>query len=128
VPFYGVYDFFDRSGRRGSQSLQPFLAKNVFQCQPEENPELWGAMSPIDRIGTDAPPFLVIQGSHDTLAWADEAREFADTLREKSHHPVHYLEFEGGQHAFDTFHSFRSACAVRAAAAFLESVRHSTRG
>ena len=70
--------------------------------------------------------FLVIQGSHDSLIWADEARDFAQTLREKSQRPVHYLEFPGGQHAFDMFHSVRSAYAVRAAAAFLESVRHRT--
>ncbi len=123
VPFYGVYDFLDRSGRRGAQSMQPFLAKYVFQCQPEANPELWNAMSPIERVNAEAPPFLVIQGSHDSLAWADEAHDFAEALGAKSHNPVHYLEFEGAQHAFDTFHSVRSACAVRGAAAFLESVR-----
>lgn len=127
VPFYGVYDFLDRSGLRGSQSMQPFLAKKVFQCQPDENPELWHAMSPIERVAAEAPPFLVIQGSHDSLVWADEARDFAQTLREKSQSPVHYLQFPGGQHAFDTFHSVRSAYAVRAAAAFLESVRHQDR-
>jgi len=123
VPFYGVYDFLDRSGLRGAQSMQPFLAKNMFQCQPDENPELWSAMSPVERVDAEAPPFLVIQGSHDSLVWAEEAREFTSALREKSQNPVHYLEFPGGQHAFDTFHSVRSAYAVRAAATFLESVR-----
>ncbi len=127
VPFYGVYDFLDRAGLRGSHSMQPFLAKNMFQCQPEENPELWSAMSPIERVAAEAPPFLLIQGSHDSLAWANEAREFTKALREKSKSAVHYLEFPGGQHAFDTFHSVRSAYAVRAAAAFLESVRHQNR-
>jgi acetyl esterase/lipase len=32
------------------------------------------------------------------------------------------LELPGGQHAFDTFHSPRSAHAVRAVTAFLEGV------
>jgi hypothetical protein len=32
------------------------------------------------------------------------------------------LELAGGQHAFDTFHSPRSAHAVRAVTAFLEHV------
>ena len=36
--------------------------------------------------------------------------------------PVLMLELEGAQHAFDTFHSPRSAHAVRAATAFLEHV------
>jgi len=129
VPFYGVYDFRDRAGLRGSYSLEPFLAKNVFQCKAEENPELWDAMSPINRISPEAPPFFVIQGSHDSLVWVEEAREFVRALREKSQSPVRYLEFHGAQHAFDTFHSVRSAYAVRAAAAFLESVRrHAVQG
>ncbi len=123
VPFYGVYDFRDRAGIRGSQSMEPFLAKRVFKCSSSENPELWDAMSPITRISSDAPPFLVVQGTHDSLVFVEEAREFVRALREKSSQPVHYLEMLGAQHAFDVFHSVRCANAVRAATAFLESVR-----
>ena len=103
--------------------MEPFLAKYVFKCTPEQNPELWDAMSPLTRVSAEAPPFLVIQGTHDSLAYVEEAREFVNALRQKSRSPVRYLELDGAQHAFDTFHSVRSAHAVRAAAAFLESVR-----
>lgn len=127
VPFYGVYDFIDRIGVRGSQSMEPFLAKYVFKCTPDQNPELWDAMSPVMRVSDDAPPFLVIHGSHDSLAFVEDAREFVRLLREKSRSPVHYLEFQGAQHAFDIFHCVRSAHAVRAAAAFLETVHQQTR-
>jgi acetyl esterase/lipase len=126
VPFYGVYDFQDRSGIRGSQSMAPFLAKQVLKCTPEADPELWSAASPIDRISGEAPPFLVIHGTHDSLVWVEEAREFVRALRQKSQAPVGYLEYEGGQHAFDVFHSPRCAHAVRAAAAFLEQVHART--
>ena len=119
VPFYGVFDFRDRAGHRGRQSMEPLLAKNVFKCSPDENPELWDAMSPLTRVSSEAPPFMVIQGTHDSLVFVEEAREFVQALRDKSQHAVHYLEMEGGQHAFDTFHSVRSAHAVRAAASFL---------
>ena len=122
VPFYGVYDFLDRAGIRGSQPMEPFLAKYMFQCRPEENPELWDSMSPINRISVEAPPFLVIHGTHDSLAYVEEGREFVRALREKSLAPVHSLELIGGQHAFDIFHSVQSAHAVRAATAFLEAV------
>ncbi len=121
VPFYGVYDFLDRAGIRGKQSMVDFLAKRVFQCRPEENPELWESASPINRIGPHAPPFFVVQGTHDTLVFVEEAREFVRALREKSHSAVHYLEMNGGQHAFDVFHSVRSQYAVRAVTAFLEA-------
>ena len=104
--------------------MEPFVAKRVFQCRASENPELWDSMSPITRITSEAPPFLVIQGTHDSLVFVEEAREFVRALREKSTQPVHYLEMLGAQHAFDIFHSVRCANAVRAATAFLESTRH----
>jgi acetyl esterase/lipase len=123
VPFYGVYDFLDRANIRGSQSMVPFLAQRVFKTRPEEDPELWDAMCPQARVSEDSPPFLVVQGTHDTLVFVEEAREFVRALREKSRSLVAYLEMHGAQHAFDVFHSPRCAHAVRAVAAFLESVR-----
>jgi acetyl esterase/lipase len=121
VPFYGVFDFRDRAGVRGSQSMERFVAKTIFKCTPEENPELWDALSPLTRVSSDAPPFLVIQGTHDALVFVEEAQEFVRALREKSRAAVHYLELKGGQHAFEIFHSIRSQYAVRAATAFLEA-------
>ena len=121
VPFYGVYDFLDRAGIRGRQSMADILAKHVFQCRPEDNPEFWDAMCPITRVTDDAPPFLVVQGTHDTLVFVQEAREFVRALREKSRAAVHYLEMNGAQHAFEIFHSARCQHAVRAAAAFLDA-------
>jgi acetyl esterase/lipase len=49
-------------------------------------------------------------------------RVFERALREKSRQPVLTLELAGAQHAFDTFHSPRSAHVVRAVTAFLEHV------
>jgi len=122
VPFYGVYDFLDRFGIRGSQKMEPFLAKQVLKCTPAENRELWEAASPISHVSSEAPPFLLVHGTHDSLVWLDEMRAFAKALGEKSRQPVLTLELAGGQHAFDTFHSPRSAHAVRAVTAFLEHV------
>jgi acetyl esterase/lipase len=122
VPFYGVYDFLDRFGIRGSQKMEPFLAKTVLKCTPDENPELWEAASPIAHVSAEAPPFLLVHGTHDSLVWIEEMRAFRKALAEKSRQPVLTLELAGGQHAFDTFHSPRSAHAVRAATAFLEHV------
>jgi acetyl esterase/lipase len=121
VPFYGVYDFLDRAGIRGKQSMVDILAKNVFKSRPEDDPEFWDSMCPLMRVSADAPPFLVIQGTHDTLVFVEEAREFVSALRDKSRAGVHYLEMNGAQHAFEIFHSVRSQYAVRAATAFLEA-------
>ena len=84
VPFYGVFDFRDRAGIRGSASMEPFLAKQVFKVTSEQDPELWDAMSPLTRVSAEAPPFLVVQGTHDSLVFVEEAREFVRVLREKS--------------------------------------------
>lgn len=123
VPFYGVYDFLDRHGVRGRQSMAPFLERFVLRCPPGEARARWEAASPLSRIHEDAPPFLVIHGTHDSLVFVEEARLFVQALREKSRAAVVYLELPGAQHAFDTFHSVRSAAAVHAAHGFLEFVR-----
>jgi acetyl esterase/lipase len=128
VPFYGVYDFLDRYGIRGTQKMEPFLAKTVLKCTPDENPELWEAASPIAHVSADAPPFLLVHGTYDSLVWLEEMRVFQRALAEKSRRPVLALELEGAQHAFDCFHSPRSAHAVRAVTAFLEHVHAEYRG
>ena len=127
VPFYGVYDWLDAAQVRGANSYIPFLARRVLKCSPRENRELWEAGAPLLRVNAAAPPFLVIHGTHDSLVYVEEARAFVRALEEKSQQPVLYLELAGAQHAFDLFHSLRSASAVRAVAAFLENC-HRTRG
>jgi acetyl esterase/lipase len=71
------------------------------------------------RIHSDAPPFFVIHGSHDSLASVEEARQFAKLLRETSKAPVAYAEIPGAQHAFEVFHSARTRHVVRAVDRFL---------
>lgn len=121
VPFYGIYDFLDRQQLRGGQSMQGFLEKYVMPAPPAQQPELWELASPVAQLRPDAPPFFVIHGSHDSLAWIEDARVFVDALRKVSQQPVAFAEIPGAQHAFDTFHSLRSAQAVNAVARFLET-------
>lgn len=123
VPFYGVYDLQDRAGLRPGAPIEPFLRRQVFKCTPHEQPELWENASPLTHVHEKAPPFLIVQGTHDTLVWVEEARHFAARLREKSRSPVAYLEFAGAQHAFDLFHCYRAGHAVNAVGEFLEWVR-----
>ncbi len=126
VPFYGVYDFLDRNGVRGANSLAPFAERFVMKCSPTAERERWEAASPISLIHEDAPPFFVIHGTHDSLVFVEEARVFVDNLREVSRNPVLYAELAETQHAFEMFHTERSAQAVRAVSAFVEAVRGGT--
>lgn len=122
VPFYGVFDFVDRAGDRPLGRMSDFVGPKVFKCTTEENPELWESVTPLTRVHSDAPPFFVIQGSHDSLVAAEEAVTFVSTLREKSVQPVLHAELYGAQHAFEIFHSPRTAHAVNGVTAFLEKV------
>jgi len=123
VPLYGVYDFLDRNGFGGNQSLVPFLKNVVMKCSPVKERERWEQASPLDRIHAGAPPFFVIHGTHDALVPVEEARHFVQRLREVSRNPVVYAELPGAQHAFEIFHSPRCRHAVLAVERFCEQVR-----
>lgn len=122
VPFYGIYDFLDRDGVQGRQRMQPFLERFVMKCSPEEARERWEAASPIALVHADAPPFFVIHGTHDSLAFVEGARRFVEALRAVSRQPVFYAELPGAQHAFETFHSLRTRHTVRAVGRFLDGI------
>jgi acetyl esterase/lipase len=120
VPFYGVYDFLDRHGVRGKASMAPFLSRLVMKSSPDAARPAWERASPIARVHAGAPPFFVIHGTHDSLAFVEDTRHFVTALRNASRAPVVYAELPGAQHAFDVFHSPRSAYAVEAVTRFAE--------
>ncbi len=123
VPFYGIYDFLDRENFRGHVSMRPFLKRFVMKSDPEEAREAWEEASPRSRVHADAPPFMVIHGTHDSLSFVEDGRAFVRALRTVSQQPVAYAEIPGAQHAFDTFHSVRSRHAINAVVRFAEYVR-----
>jgi len=63
----------------------------------------------MDRVHSEAPPFLIVHGDRDTLAPVEDAQVFAEDLRRASRSPVMYTELRGAQHAFDIFASPRTA-------------------
>ena len=120
VPFYGVYDFLDRNNIRPEMSMEDLLGARVLQASRQDNPDLWETGSPLTHVSADAPPTFVIQGTHDTLVWAEEARVFVSALQAVSNEPVAYAELPGAQHAFEIFHSVRTDHTVHAVGHFLE--------
>lgn len=123
LPFYGIYDFLDRDAGFGFDDWMRFLQEYVLKAFVDERPDLFELASPIDQINPDAPPFLVVHGSKDSLAPTSSAREFVRQLREVSANPVLYLELPGTQHAFDVFPSIRSIAVIDGCVRFLEQVR-----
>jgi acetyl esterase/lipase len=123
VPFYGIYDFADREQVRGRSSMQGMLERLVMPTTLDKDPDLWDKASPVTWVNEEAPPFFVIHGSSDALAFIEDARLFVTALRGVSRNPVVYAEVPFAQHAFEIFHSVRSVHAVNAATEFLEWVR-----
>jgi acetyl esterase/lipase len=127
IPFYGVYDM---SAGRGTghydKGLMTLLERRVFKRRYDDDPVVYHDASPLHRVNSDAPPFFVVHGTHDTLVPVAEARRFVEALRAVSDAPVLYAELPYTQHAFDVLPSVRSAHAVAAVVRFLEAVRHRT--
>lgn len=123
VSFYGVHDFsVDEHG------LHDLLTRTAIGTPFADDPDLWRSLSPLHRAGPDAPPFLVIHGTTDTIVGVGQSRRFVARLREVSHAPVHYAELPHAQHGFDGLPTARTGHAVRAVHRFLTAVhaRHRT--
>ena len=122
VPLYGVYDFTGRFGGRGADGLGGFAERVILKKRVADDPAAFEKASPIDQVRADAPPFLVVHGTHDSLAPVLAARAFAETLRAVSRMPVGYAELPGAQHAFEVFHSLRADQVVLRIGRFLDIV------
>ncbi|PBA46021.1 esterase [Mycobacterium avium] len=121
VPFYGIYDF-----TRFDDSLHPMmpglLIKSIIKQRPATHLETFAAASPITHVNPDAPPFFVLHGRNDSLAYVEQARAFVERLRQVSTQPVVYAELPFTQHAFDIFGSVRAAHTAVAVEQFLAEV------
>ena len=125
VPIYGVYDFTSRLGTNRLPFWYRRLERQIIKAFREDEPEKFRSASPIDQLHPKAPPFFVIHGDRDTLAPVEEARYFANQLRETSKSPVFYAELRGAQHAFDLFCSPRTSHMLGAVLQFLDATHAS---
>ena len=124
IPFYGIYDFLVRYDQHPNrQAYERFLTGRVLHESVHDNPALWDLASPVAQIHADAPPFMVIHGTHDSLAAVAEGRVFSAKLREVSRQPVVYVEMPGAEHAWEIVHSLRTEHTIDGVHRFLEWVR-----
>jgi acetyl esterase/lipase len=124
IPFYGVYDFLVRYDQHPNRRIyERFLTGKVLHETLEDNPELWDLASPVAQIHEDAPPFMMVHGSLDSLAVVAEGQVFSQKLRETSNNPVVYVEMPGAEHAYELVHSLRTEHTIDGVHRFLEWVR-----
>ncbi|SFA82856.1 Acetyl esterase/lipase [Collimonas sp. OK607] len=118
VPFYGKYDLMGQTAT--DLTFARFLADKVMQATRESAPDQWQTMDPASQINADAPPFMVLHGSHDSLIPVEEVRWFVQKLRKVSAQEVLYAEVPGAQHAWDVPRSLRCNLTVGPVQRFLE--------
>ncbi len=118
VPIYGIYDLLNRNRTRDEW---PIVARGLMKAAKEEARARYRAASPLDQVGDDAPPFLVVHGAADSVVPTREAIQFVAALREVSAEPVGYAEVPGANHAFDVLDSLRTHYVVSGIARFLEA-------
>lgn len=123
ISFYGIYDFTDRHGHWPHPGLNRLLERHVIKARLADAPQKFADASPFEMIGPQAPPFLVVHGTLDTMVPVAEARAFVAALRKVSRAPVTYLEVPGGQHAFEIFPSLRTLHVLRGVTVFAEAMR-----
>ncbi|MGO9928057.1 MAG: alpha/beta hydrolase fold domain-containing protein, partial [Mycobacterium sp.] len=120
VPFYGIYDF---TRYDSMHAMMPgLLIKSIIKQRPSTHLQTFVAASPIHHVRADAPPFFVLHGRNDSLAYVEQARDFVAKLRQVSTQPVVYAELPYTQHAFDIFGSARAAHAAVAVEQFLAEI------
>ncbi|OBH47156.1 alpha/beta hydrolase [Mycobacterium mantenii] len=121
VPFYGIYDF-----TQFDETLHPMmpglLVKSIIKGKPSTHRQIFEAASPVNHVHSDAPPFFVLHGRNDSLAYVEQARAFVEQLRQKSNQPVVYAELSFTQHAFDIFGSARAGHTAVAVEQFLAEI------
>ncbi|MGZ6779387.1 MAG: alpha/beta hydrolase fold domain-containing protein [Mycobacterium sp.] len=121
VGIYGRYDWEDRSTPERARFVD-FLERVVVKRRIDRHPEVFRKASPIAQVHRDAPPFLVIHGSGDSVIPVAQARSFVERLRAISRSVVSYIELPGAGHGFDMTDGARTGAVATAIGLFLNQI------
>ncbi len=124
VSLYGVLETTgdaELAGRQG-RAVTALLERAVMKASLADARAVYEAASPLHRLAADAPPFLVLHGTKDSLVPVTVARAFVEAFRRETGAPVCYVELPGAQHAFDLLCSPRARASTRGIAAFLDAL------
>jgi dipeptidyl aminopeptidase/acylaminoacyl peptidase len=104
--------------------INAVIGPKLMKAFPDQEPERFTAASPFDQVSLASQPWLILQGTRDSLTPVVETRAFVQVLKEKSAEQVVYAEFPAAQHAFDIYYCHRALAAVDLTARFLTTVRN----
>jgi acetyl esterase/lipase len=125
VSLYGVLEVTgdpDLTGPQGRATVA-LLERTVMKAPILTARELYESASPLHRLGADAPAFMVLHGTHDSLVPVAVPRAFVAAFRKAAPDvPVAYVELPWAQHAFDLLCSPRCTATTRGIAAYLDAL------
>ena len=122
VGIYGRYDWEDRSTVERARFVD-FLERVVVKRRIDRASRTCSATRRrFARVHADAPPFLVIHGSGDSVIPVAQARSFVERLRAVSRSVVSYVELPGAGHAFDMIDGARTGSVATAIGLFLNQI------
>ncbi|BBX67195.1 alpha/beta hydrolase [Mycolicibacterium psychrotolerans] len=121
IGIYGRYDWEDRSTVERVRFVD-FLERVVVRRKIAKHPDVFRKASPIARVHAEAPPFLVLHGTGDSVIPVAQARSFVDRLKEVSRSVVSYVELPGAGHGFDMTDGARTGAASTAIGLFLNHI------
>ena len=124
VVTFGCFDFCDSRRIRGRWAdMESMIRKHILKSDRVTHRAEWEKASPIFRLRPDAPPFLILHGTHDPLFWVEESRVFAEALAAVSTAPVCFRAIPRVSHGFGTFFTLPSLLLVEGIACWLDGVR-----
>ena len=121
VGIYGRYDWEDKSTVERVRFMD-FLERVVVRRKFDRHPELFRKASPMARVHPEAPPFLVVHGTGDSVIPVAQAQSFVERLRGVSRSVVGYVELPGAGHGFDMTDGARTGAASTAIGLFLNHI------
>jgi acetyl esterase/lipase len=122
IPFYGVFDFTGGQDHWPHAGLDEAVERVVLKLRREDDPEAFRRASPLHRIHSGAPPFLLIHGIADSMVPIEESRVFCRALAKATGGRAALAEIPGAQHAFELFASLRSEQVRTAVEGFLDQL------
>ncbi|OBF89358.1 esterase/lipase [Mycolicibacterium flavescens] len=121
VGIYGRYDWEDKSTVERVRFVD-FLERVVVGHKLTKRPDVYRKASPIAQVHPEAPPFLIVHGTGDSVIPVAQARSFVERLRAVSRSVVSYVELPGAGHAFDMTDGARTGSAAMAIGLFLNQI------
>lgn len=96
IPWYGVVDPLSAKQKSASNDFD-FVYRNLLGAEPEDAPKLDARADPLQFVGQNKVPFLILHGTKDAVVPVSDSEKLYASLTENGH-PADLIELEGAEH------------------------------